>query len=198
METSAEALQEDEELIEAVNEIVETAATAIYTDIKNDVSGIILRIRYFMDTAFPFLVDWREDPTAFGRHMNNLGLAFILYLVAFWILSPSRKWRMDKRPQGKRRNRSSLLSIEKRTFSFERIRRNLAVFYREKLGQPTGGATSPRKRPTLERSRSTSSIVGMNGKRIPISDFAGGRQEDEDYEEDEEEETEEEKESLAA
>lgn len=193
VETSAEALQEDEELIEAVNEIVETAATAIYTDIKNDVSGIILRIRYFMDTAFPFLVDWREDPTAFGRHMNNLGLAFILYLVAFWILSPSRKWRMDKRPQGKRRNRSSLLSIEKRTFSFERIRRNLSVFYREKLGQSTGGATSPRKRPTLERSRSTSSIVGMNGKRKPISDFAGGRQEDEDYEEEEEEETEEEK-----
>ena len=42
---------------EAVNEIVEIAATAIYTDIKNDVSGIIFRIRYYLDTIFPFLMN---------------------------------------------------------------------------------------------------------------------------------------------
>ena len=45
METTPEALQEDEELIEVVNEIVEIAATAIYTDIKNDVSGVLFHYR---------------------------------------------------------------------------------------------------------------------------------------------------------
>jgi hypothetical protein len=187
VDTSAEALQEDAELIEAVNEIVDKAATAVYTDIKNDVSGVLFRVRYFMDTAFPFIVDWREDPTAFGRHMQNFGLAFILYVVAFWILSP--KWCTDQRPNGKKRHRSTWLSKEKRAFSFDRLRQNLSVFYRTRLGRRR---TSPRKRPTIERSRSASSIVGMNGKRSQLVGLSG-RQEDEDDEDDEEEETEEEK-----
>ncbi len=195
METSAEALQEDEELIEAVNEIVENAANAIYTDIKNDVSGILYRIRNFLDTVFPCLVDWREDDLAFGRDMKNLGMAFLLYLVAFWILSPSRKWNQDKRQQAKRRNRGRLSSFigNTRTLSLELLRRKLAATFNKKDSKESGRQSS-RKRPIMERSRSTSSIAGMSSRKFSFLCFSR-RHDEEDYDEDEYEgeETEEEK-----
>ena len=183
VETSAEALQEDEELIEAVTEIVEAAATAVYTDIKNDVSGILLRIRYFLETAFPFLIDWREDPEAFPRAMKSLALSFLLYLVAFWILAPSRRWRMDHRQ--KKRSQTSLTS-DKRTSSLKLLRRQLATTFNKK---PIG--RMPKRRPTLERSRSVArgSWWRWRSKLFPFTRKEA--EEDDEEEDDEEEETEE-------
>eukprot|EP00429_Kryptoperidinium_foliaceum_P061032 CAMPEP_0176097250 /NCGR_PEP_ID=MMETSP0120_2-20121206/48754_1 /TAXON_ID=160619 /ORGANISM="Kryptoperidinium foliaceum, Strain CCMP 1326" /LENGTH=265 /DNA_ID=CAMNT_0017431241 /DNA_START=143 /DNA_END=938 /DNA_ORIENTATION=+ len=198
VEPPSEALQEDEELIEAVNEIVDKAAIAIYTDIKNDVSGVLFRLRYYLDTAFPFLENWREDPTAMGRDLKNICLVFVIYLFAFWFLSPSRRWRMDKRQQGKKRFKlsASLLTSDKRTSSLQLLRKKLATTFDKKPKR----SNSFRKRPGLERSRSTSSITGMQWSRKFNFLFKGRTEEDEDDEyddEDEEEEQESEEELFA-
>ena len=183
VETSAEALQEDEELIEAVTEIVEAAATAVYTDIKNDVSGILLRIRYFLETAFPFLIDWREDPAAFPQAMKSLALSFLLYLVAFWILAPSRRWRMDHR---QKKRFQTLLTSDKRTSSLKLLRRQLATTFNKK---PVGRI--PKRRPPLERRQSLccGSFLRWRSRLFPFP--RKETEEDDEEDDDEEEETEE-------
>ena len=69
VDTSAEAIQEDEELIEAVNQIVEKTAEIIYEDVKNDVSSFYLQVLHVIETLFPFLVYWREDSALFWDDM---------------------------------------------------------------------------------------------------------------------------------
>lgn len=181
VETSAEALQEDEELIEAVNEIVEAAAVAVYTDIKNDVSGVLFRIRFFLENAFPFLIDWREDPAAFPKAMRSLALSFILYLIAFWILGPSRRWRTDQR---QKKRFPAILTSDKRNSSLKLLRRKLAATFNKK---PQGSLS--KRRPTIERSKSASSIAGLRwGSNL---NFFGKRRDEADGEDDDEEEEEE-------
>ena len=141
METSAEAIQEDEELIEAVEQIVEKAAEAIYEDIKNDFSGFYIRTRFVIENMFPFLVYWREDRSFFWADMQSLAITCVLFCITFWVLSPSR-W-----------TKKSSSIITKRTMSFQSIRfnyfRKLSPFC--KVNEST--------RPLFERSQSTSSIV---------------------------------------
>lgn len=205
METSAEALLEDEELIDAVNEMVEVAANAIYEDLKNDVSGVLARIHYVVSRFFPFLVDWRNDPTIFWDDMEKLALAFLLYALSFLLLAPSSRWNPGKSISKAKRTRSSIfafLSSENRKAFFH--------FWKRLFWKRDGLANSPGRhskllhnnsarhaRRRLERSHSTSSIMVQGIKRRGSLAFFERRDDDEEdddeEEEEEEEETEEEK-----
>jgi len=200
VETSAEALQEAEELIEAVNEIVEAAATAVYTDIKNDVSGALAKTRYVLETAFPFLIDWKEDPAAFPNAMKSLGLSFLLYLIAFFILSPSNVWRADHHRQRKR-FQTLLLTTDKRTSSLKLLRRKLATTFNKKPKKTKKRMTKQqqqqqqqqqRRRP-FERSHSASSITLLRWRSqlYPFRKTIDPDEDDDDCDDDEEEEEEE-------
>lgn len=149
VETSAEAIKEDEELIEAVEQIVGKASKAIIEDVKNDVSGFYFQARLFFDNLFPFLVYWREDRSLFWDDMGKLALSGALFLVVFWILAPSPQWvKKSSSWLSFRKNRGRVSA--KRSSSLEHMKfkylRSLSPFCKGK------------SKPALERSRSTSNI----------------------------------------
>ena len=88
VETSAEAIQEDEELIEAVGQLVETAAVAVYTDIKRDVDTFVSRVKNIIETLWPFLVRWRQDETLFWEDLQQMAICCGLFAIAFVVLAP--------------------------------------------------------------------------------------------------------------
>eukprot|EP00980_Cylindrotheca_fusiformis_P022873 scaffold9857_cov127-Cylindrotheca_fusiformis.AAC.19 len=92
IDRSAEAIQEDEELIEVVNHIVEKTAEIIYEDVKNDVSGICLQLRLTIEAMFPFLVYWKENSAYFWDDMYKLSVSGVLFVIAFFVLGPSQVW----------------------------------------------------------------------------------------------------------
>jgi hypothetical protein len=89
VETSAEAIQEDEELIEAVGQLVETAAVAVYTDIKRDMDTFVIRVTNIIETLGPFLVRWRQDETLFWEDLQKMAIFCGLFAIAFVVLAPS-------------------------------------------------------------------------------------------------------------
>ena len=89
VETSAEAIQEDEELIEAVEQLVETAAVSLYTEIMNEVNAILTRFDTTIKILFPILVYWREDRTLFWEDLQKLAVGLVIFVIAFIVLSPS-------------------------------------------------------------------------------------------------------------
>lgn len=149
VELSVEELKEDEELREAVEQIVEKAAEAIYTDIKNDVSGVYFSTRVFIETLFPFVVYWREDRSLFWADMWKVAICLVLLAWAFWILSPSPRWMKKSSSWLSFKNGKRALVNTSRA-SLERLHlglRGISPFHRKRGG-----------RPTFERSKSTSSI----------------------------------------
>jgi hypothetical protein len=88
VETSVEAIQEDEDLIEAVGQLVETAAVAVYTDIKRDVDTFVSRVVHIIETLGPFLVRWRQDETLFWEDLEKVAIFWGLFVIAFVVLAP--------------------------------------------------------------------------------------------------------------
>ena len=98
-ERSEESLREDEEIREAVEELVEAAAVAVYTDIKNDVDSLVLRFRNFMDALFPFLADWRSDETLFWQDLQKCVIWLCFLWMACFVLSPRHNPRKKNKYQ---------------------------------------------------------------------------------------------------
>jgi hypothetical protein len=142
IDTSAEAIQEDKELIEAVNQIVEKTAEIIYADVKNDVSGFYLQLRRTAEALFPFLAYWREDNALFWEDMYKLSISGVLFVVAFFILSPSQPWVKKS---------TSWLSLGNKTV------KNTQYNHRT-TSSDKGDETSVEFSERLQRSRSFSSI----------------------------------------
>mmetsp|Transcript_6662 Transcript_6662/g.19498 ORF Transcript_6662/g.19498 Transcript_6662/m.19498 type:complete len:991 (+) Transcript_6662:320-3292(+) len=100
VETSAEALQEEEELIEAVEQLVQTAAVAIYEDIRNDVDSMVHRTGAFINTIFPFLARWRSTHGLFWtdlrRFIMTIMLGALVYHVVGWFKrrSQQKSWKL--------------------------------------------------------------------------------------------------------
>lgn len=120
VDTSEEALKEDEELQAAVEQIVVKGANVIIEDVKNDVNGVYEQFKAIILSVFPFLVTWSEDRERFWADMGHLSIAIFLFVVFFWVLTPwgdssssSRKGRSVTK--GKRRlERSKSLSSIRR------------------------------------------------------------------------------------
>jgi hypothetical protein len=138
VETSAEEIQDDEDLIEAVGQIVAFAGEAIYTDIKNDVSGVYFRMMIFLDANFPFLIYWREDRSLLWADLQKIGIFALLFVVTFILLAPSKRWSKKLHPDKR--------SLEEKNFLYFR---RLSPFHK---------TSDPPARPGMERRRSTSSI----------------------------------------
>lgn len=177
VDTSAEALQEDEELIEAVNQIVEKTAEIIYTDVKNDVSGFYLKLKQMMYTAFPFLVYWKEDHVLFWDDMHKVAITSVLSLLAFTILAPSKLWVKKSSSWLSFGNRSS--RVQRRTPAGRF--RNLRRLHRFASRSDATESEEKLERRQLQRRRSFSSV---DYKLID----ADSDDEDDDEEEEKEEE----------
>lgn len=153
VDRSAEAIQEDEELIEAVNQIVEKTAEIIYEDVKNDVSGIYLHLRLTVEALFPFLVYWKEDAAFFWDDMYKLSISGVLFVIAFFILSPSQLWVKKS---------SSWLSFGGKSFKNTLSHRTTSVdrFHFLRKLSPFGSSRGNEKpaESSIQRSRSFSSI----------------------------------------
>ena len=128
VDTSEEALKEDIELQEAVEQIVVKGANVIIEDVKNDVNGVYEQSKAILLGVFPFIVTWSEDHDRFWTDMEHLSIAAWLFVIFFWFLSPwgdssssSRKSRSATKGK-KRMERSKSLSSIKRIR--DRIGRN--------------------------------------------------------------------------
>lgn len=177
VDTSAEALQEDEELIEAVNQIVEKTAEIIYTDVKNDVSGFYLKVRHMMYTAFPFLVYWKEDHALFWDDMHKVAITSVLSLLAFIILAPSKLWVKKSSSWLSFGNKSSRVQRRASAGRFGNLRR----LHRFASRSDATESEEKLERPQLQRRRSFSSV---DYKLMDVD----SDDEDEDEEEEKEEE----------
>jgi diacylglycerol kinase (ATP) len=154
VDRSEEALQEDEELIEAVEQIVVKSAEAIITDVKNDVSGFYETVRGRFDRIFPFVGYWRADHALFWLDMQHMAIYGILFVLFFLFLTPwqqkSTRRHGESSDKYKRKN-----PLRRQASSYDRLLEfgfgNLKLFrYRMKR-------TSHQN--PLERSKSTSSII---------------------------------------
>ena len=121
VDTSEEALKEDEELQAAVELIVAKASNVIIEDVKNDVSGVYEQFKAIILSVFPFIVTWSEDRERFYTDMGHLSVAAVLFVVFFWVLTPwgdssssSRKSRSVTRGKRESIKRSKSLSSMRR------------------------------------------------------------------------------------
>ena len=89
IETSAEAIQEDEELIEAVEAIVEIAAVSVTTQIMRDINSSLEQVQTFVEAIFPILVDYRNDPSLLSQDLQDMLVLLVFVTIAFFILSPN-------------------------------------------------------------------------------------------------------------
>jgi hypothetical protein len=155
VDTSAEAIQEDEELIEAVSQIVEKTNTLvkggaeiILEDVKNDVFNVTDTVRQAIVGVFPFLVYWREDRSLFWEDMFRLGVVGLLFLFGFVVLAPSSLWNVKRSKSGLRLGGTSM---DKRTASMDRFR-----YFRIWSKSSSSRSSESQERPPLERRRSFS------------------------------------------
>eukprot|EP00535_Pseudo-nitzschia_heimii_P007011 CAMPEP_0197189562 /NCGR_PEP_ID=MMETSP1423-20130617/19992_1 /TAXON_ID=476441 /ORGANISM="Pseudo-nitzschia heimii, Strain UNC1101" /LENGTH=82 /DNA_ID=CAMNT_0042641709 /DNA_START=13 /DNA_END=258 /DNA_ORIENTATION=+ len=75
VDTSEEALQEDVELQEAVEQMVAKGAEIIIEDVKNDVSGVYEQSKAFFFGLFPFIVTWSDNHDLFWIDMEHIAIA---------------------------------------------------------------------------------------------------------------------------
>ncbi|CAJ1957266.1 unnamed protein product [Cylindrotheca closterium] len=179
VDRSAEAIQEDEELIEAVNQIVEKTAEIIYEDVKNDVSGFYLKVRQSIYTMFPFLMCWKDDRALFWDDMHKLAVTFALFVLAFLILSPSQFWVKKSSSWLSFGNKTSKTQRKASARHFNHLQRLRRFTSR---GDETESSEDILERPQPQRRRSFSSVD------YKLKDFEMDDDEDEDEDEEKEEE----------
>ena len=90
IETSPEAIQEDEELIEAVEAAVEIVTESVYNQIRYEIVTFLEQVQQTMEGIFPFLVDYRQNPELIWPDMEHLAIFLVLYVVTFVFLAPRR------------------------------------------------------------------------------------------------------------
>jgi diacylglycerol kinase (ATP) len=91
VERSAEALQEDEELIEAVEALVETAAVSVQREIASDVRELFATLEAWMVYLFPVVLEYRENHDRMWEDLEKFALVAFLFLMCFLFLGPSRR-----------------------------------------------------------------------------------------------------------
>jgi diacylglycerol kinase (ATP) len=162
VDRSEEALQEEEELIEAVEQIVAKSAEAIITDVKKDVSGFYETIKNRIDRIFPFVVYWRADQALFWLDMQHLAISGVLFVLFFLFLTPWQQNSRESNDMYKSKN-----GLRRQSSSYDRLLK--FGFYNLNMFKNSMGRPSPQS--TLERSKSTSSIIYAALNNSTISDI---------------------------
>ena len=128
VDLSEEALQEDVELQEAVEQIVAKGAEIIIEDVKNDVNGVYEQSKAFFLGIFPFIVTWSEDHEKFWIDMEHLFIAACLFVAFFWFLSPWGDSSSSSRNHRSRTtNRKRSMERSKSLSSIRRIRDRIGI-----------------------------------------------------------------------
>jgi len=96
IETSAEALQEDEELIEAVEAAVDFAAESVMNQIQYEISTFLEQVQTTAETAFPVLIEYQQNPARMKQDIRDWSIFLLMYAIAFLLLSPQRRRNKNK------------------------------------------------------------------------------------------------------
>lgn len=99
VETSVEALQEDKEVIEAIEKLGKATAEAAVKEFQPEIDAFLSTFEAWATYWSPILVEYSSDHERFLEDMEKLAFCAILFAIAFLMLAP---WRRD--PQQRKRN----------------------------------------------------------------------------------------------
>jgi diacylglycerol kinase (ATP) len=94
IETSPEAILEDEELIQAVEELIEKAAVSVYQEVYNSIMDDIVHptLNWFL-VHFPIILEYQaEGSSRMWLDLQRLLFSFMLFVLAFVFLAPTSSW----------------------------------------------------------------------------------------------------------
>ncbi len=130
VETTAEALQEEEELIEAVETFVETAAVSIWSEIVKEIESAWNKLLSIMETLFPVLIDYQNDESLFWADLEKFLLSALLFAITFFLLAPR-----STNTNNNKRRKKWMFGLHSRSDSKETIH----------VTSPTGASSPPRE-----------------------------------------------------
>ena len=110
MDSTAEAIQEDEELIEAVENLVETAAVSLKSEIVSTIEEIRQSVVSWLEWLFPFWIAYQQDERLFWEDLQKLILYSILLAISCVLLAPSSAKRRRRSKFGNRRSMLQTMS----------------------------------------------------------------------------------------
>lgn len=87
----SDALQEDEELIEAVNELVGSVSESVKAEIESEVSEFVAFCKHLLERFFPVILEYQQEPARIQQDLENAVIFLCLLAVAVWILAPSKR-----------------------------------------------------------------------------------------------------------
>jgi diacylglycerol kinase (ATP) len=89
-DTCPEDIEEDQELIQAVEALVETAAVSVRTVVMDDVDTFLLQCKNVLEFLFPLLIAYRKDQSLIQEDLHKLLICICLFVLTFRILAPSQ------------------------------------------------------------------------------------------------------------
>lgn len=92
LETTEEALLEDEELIEAVEAVVTKTSVFVWSEFVSDLQSAMETCNNVALYLFPVIADYRQDKMRLKEDIEHLALSCLLFVIAFYFLSP---WQSD-------------------------------------------------------------------------------------------------------
>jgi diacylglycerol kinase (ATP) len=98
-------IEEDQELIEAVEVLVETAAVTIRNSVMNDIQSFLLQCKNIVELLFPVLISYRQDQSLIQQDLQKLLICLLLFVLAFGILAPSLTSSQSQQQQHNARQR---------------------------------------------------------------------------------------------
>jgi len=146
-------LVKQEELIDAVEHLVESAAVSMWEGIVHDVQEFLEHMQSWIQVIFPVLLEYQEKPSRFGQDMWRLGIYMALVFVGFLILTPPR------------------------------IRRPKQIVGGSSVGSRCTGRVTSSPSSTTSRKRYASSSRPTYDKESDSSEFGGGLSLDEETDE---------------
>lgn len=131
VETTAEAIQEDEELIEAVESLVETAAFSLKFEIETAIGDFWHSLIEGLEWIFPLWVAYKQDGRLFWDDLQKFLFSLFLVAISFWVLAPlssrsrlSEVATLQRRRQQQQQQRYSLEQQQGASFADLRSFRN--------------------------------------------------------------------------
>jgi len=87
--TTPEEILEDEEIMQAVGALAQTAAVSVWSGILEDAEEFGERCKLLLETVFPALIAYQRDKTLIQEDLEKLLIFLMLFIVAFGVLAPS-------------------------------------------------------------------------------------------------------------
>lgn len=103
VDSTAESIQEDEEVIEALEQFVETGLTWSKEQIILSLQETWESIVEWLEWLFPLWITYREDPSLFWQDLQRLVLSAVLLAISVLLLSPYAETQRRRRRRNNRR-----------------------------------------------------------------------------------------------